>query len=98
MSTPNDERTYTVIETPFGQFDENWAEAVRLGYLNPEQEANDRAWLELTLARNPYVGTQMYGDLWAVGYDDPGSQVIYWYHITEDDRLVELTAVTWRQR
>ena len=97
MRNPGGDQPYRVIETPSGQFTDNWVEAVRLGYLDPEQADNDFEWLRLAMTRDPYIGTQMLGDLWVVEYRQLGREVLFWYHINEDDRLVELTAVSWRR-
>ncbi len=95
---PGDGRSYTVIETLTGQFRDNWNEAVQRGYLNPGQAANDLEWLKLTLGRDPYQGTLADGDFWVLSYQQPGWRIDFWYHVIEDDRIVELTAVTWRLR
>ena len=98
MRNRGDEPIYRVVETPSGQFAENWTRAIELGYLNPDHSANDYEWLRSELSRNPYVGTQTVGDLWVLEYLQLGWRVRFWYHIIEDDRLVELTAVTWGLR
>ena len=90
MRNRGDGPTYRVVETPSGQFGENWDRAVELGYLNPDQEANDYEWLRLQLGRDPYIGVLVGGDFRVYVYRQVGWEVYFWYH--------ELTAVSWRLR